>query len=206
MTIERKSGSEEAMNEFEAMVGAPKIVKVWASGGCTGYCDYLMTDGSIKTFKVSEIRKDDCQSACSHPSVVKAEAKEASMERTRERLKDIPKGCSHGVEWRFGCAECNAEDETASPVPAPSQEDAKAIYVWFADNGNIRKWDRKPFTNGMRYVPTPPVAAVEEAEAVSQACNIIRNVYHFIPAGNRWREIAAGYLNKIDDAKGESEC
>ena len=27
-------------------------VKLWASGGCTGYNDYLMSDGSIQTIKV----------------------------------------------------------------------------------------------------------------------------------------------------------
>ena len=29
-------------------------VKLWASGGCTGYSDYLMSDGTIKTLKSSE--------------------------------------------------------------------------------------------------------------------------------------------------------
>lgn len=29
-------------------------VKLWASGGCTGYSDYLMSDGTIKTLRYTE--------------------------------------------------------------------------------------------------------------------------------------------------------
>lgn len=38
------------------------------------------------------------------------------------------------------------------------------IYVWFADNGSIRKWDRCPFPEGVEYVRADLLAAAQ-AEA-----------------------------------------
>lgn len=32
--------------------------------------------------------------------------------------------------------------------------DSNELWIWFADNGNIRKWSRKPFAEGTRYVAT----------------------------------------------------
>lgn len=29
---------------------------------------------------------------------------------------------------------------------------AERIWIWLAENGNIRKWDRKPFDEGVEYV------------------------------------------------------
>lgn len=32
------------------------------------------------------------------------------------------------------------------------------IYIWFAENGNIRKWDKKPFPGGVKYIAADPDA------------------------------------------------
>lgn len=41
--------------EPDGGAGDVHISKVWASGGTTGWCDYLMTDNSIRTLKVSAV-------------------------------------------------------------------------------------------------------------------------------------------------------
>jgi len=40
------------------------------------------------------------------------------------------------------------------------------VYIWFADNGNIRKWSRKPFEEATAYLaalPAPDLAEWEKA-------------------------------------------
>jgi hypothetical protein len=51
---------------------ATRIAKLYASGGTTGFSDYLMTDGSVKTLKVAEIQPDDWQQAATAPTTSEA--------------------------------------------------------------------------------------------------------------------------------------
>jgi hypothetical protein len=62
-----------------------------------------------------------------------------------------------------------------------SQQVVEHIWIWFSDNGNIRKWDSKPFPEGTEYVAAlsrtaqAPVAdGVREAngEGPSEICQI----------------------------------
>lgn len=44
-----------------------------------------------------------------------------------------------------------------------------AIYIWFADNGNIRKWQSQPFAEGAEYVPASTVTSLQtQLEAVTK--------------------------------------
>jgi hypothetical protein len=44
---------------------------------------------------------------------------------------------------------------TASPAPTNLEElkrAAEGVWIWFADNGNIRKWQTEPFAEGTEYL------------------------------------------------------
>lgn len=76
------------------------------------------------------------------------------------------------IEWPHG-----AESHAAS-IASPSEEyawlraerrpaDDGPVWIWFADNGNIRKWQSAPFPEGVEYrraATLPPDAAGLEAE------------------------------------------
>ena len=54
-----------------------------------------------------------------------------------------------GLVWLEGWFDLAA----ALRAPVERKGEGKAIYIWFADNGNIRKWSFEPFENGRCYLP-----------------------------------------------------
>jgi len=59
---------------------------------------------------------------------------------------------------------CPEHTPPPAPVEAPDIDacesvwelpaiDNSEIWIWFADNGNIRKWSREPFPEGVKYAP-----------------------------------------------------
>jgi hypothetical protein len=40
--------------------------------------------------------------------------------------------------------------------------DTDSLFMWFAANGNIRKWDRAPFPEGVEYIRIPTLPDVME--------------------------------------------
>lgn len=68
------------------------------------------------------------------------------------------------------------------------------VWIWFADNGQIRKWDHKPFPEGAEYVPSAglQLLLVETQEKLIAAnATIIRLNEETLARLNREAEDAA---------------
>lgn len=59
-----------------------------------------------------------------------------------------------------------------------------SIWIWFAENGNIRKWQREPFQEGTEYVLASELSNLnQEVEKLREALRLMLNE-HDVLSGN----------------------
>jgi hypothetical protein len=110
----------EGLHELYATAPTkPRIAKLYASGGTTGFSDYLMTDGSVKTLKVAEIQPDDWQQAATAPTMSEG-AREPVAYTSPDRLAKIAKNPAH-VDTLWGAA-LTSEGENVALYTHPASE------------------------------------------------------------------------------------
>ncbi|WP_242183167.1 hypothetical protein [Sphingomonas sp. CARO-RG-8B-R24-01] len=71
---------------------------------------------------------------------------------------------------------------TALPLAHPAAEEPRQIYVWWADNGNIRKWSHEPFAEGELTLAHP---AAPQGEDSAESARIVRWIDQAIERAKR---------------------